>query len=159
MTASPGRSRALLEAIYEANLTWMASVRANAGLMRCLLQLGDQVPEFKQLNEQLNHEWFAHVTQRLIDRFPGATVDDNAVLLAVYALGGMMDELMPQGAGGARGASAARCREDHANRRGLGRIPLGAVVYRALFGSEPRRVNYPASRALLALSQLNPLSS
>ncbi len=34
---------------------------------------------------------------------------------------------------------------------------LSVLWYRALSGSEPRHVNHPASRALLAVSQVEPL--
>ena len=34
---------------------------------------------------------------------------------------------------------------------------LSVLWYQALFGAEPRRVQHPASQALLALSQLDPL--
>lgn len=155
--APSGRSRPLFEAIYEANYTWVRSVRANAGLVRCLLQLGDQVPEFKKLNERLNHEWFMYVTQRMLSRFPGAGVDEKAVLLAVYALGGMMDEL-------SRKVLVAR--DEHLQPVIEAVAPsdealaefLSVLWYRALFGTEPRRVNQPAGRALLALSKLDPLA-
>lgn len=88
-----GQTLSIYEAIYHTNMSWITAVRANAGLMRCLLQLSDETPEFKRLNERSGHEWFAHVTRGLLRRLPEAQIDENAVLLAVYALGGMMDEI------------------------------------------------------------------
>jgi AcrR family transcriptional regulator len=152
---SPVRPHSLFDAIYEANLKWASAVRANAGLMRCLLQLGDQVPEFRRLGERLNHEWFAYVTQRLMRRFPAARLDERAVLLAVYALGGMMDEL-------SRKVLVAR--DEHLEPVVDAIAPsdealaefLSVLWYRALFGAEPARVHHPASRALLALGRMDP---
>jgi len=151
--SSHGRSRSLFEAIYEANLAWVASVRANPGLMRCVLQLGDTVAEFKQLAERVNHEWFELVTRRLVARFPGAAVDERVLLLAVHALGGMMDEF-------SRKVLVAR--EERLQPMVEATVPsdealaefLSVLWYRALFAAEPDRVRYPASRALLALGAI-----
>jgi AcrR family transcriptional regulator len=86
--------RSLFDAIYQTNLTWVYSVRTNAGLMRCLLQLSDNEDEFKELNERQNYEWFVRVTHSLMRRFPQAKLDERSLLLAVYALGGMTSTLL-----------------------------------------------------------------
>lgn len=88
-----GQSLSVYEGIYHSNLSWITAVRANAGLMRCLLQLSDETPEFKRLNERSGYEWFAHVTRGLLRRLPDVQIDENTMMLAVYALGGMMDEI------------------------------------------------------------------
>ncbi len=144
--------RAPFESIYAANLVWVTSARANAGLVRCLLQLGDEVPEFKALHEQLNHEWFVLVTHGLQRRFPAARRDEPSLLLAVHALGGMMDEI-------ARKVLVAR--EEHLQPIVEAVAPsdealaefLSVIWYRALFGSEPRGVRLRAGRDLLRLGR------
>jgi AcrR family transcriptional regulator len=154
LTGSEGSARPLFESIYDANLIWASSVRANAGLMRCLLQLGDQVPEFKRLNSRLNHEWFVYVTDRLLRRFPKTRIDDKSLLLAVYALGGMMDELS---------SKVLVAREEYLQPVIEAVAPtdealaefLSVLWYRALFGSEPTRLRYPSSRELLKLSDID----
>lgn len=144
--------RAPFEAIYAANLAWVTSARANAGLVRCLLQLGDEVPEFKALHERLNHEWFVHVAHGLHRRFPAARRDEPAILLAVHALGAMMDEI-------ARKVLVAR--DPHLQPvveviaptdEALAEF-LSVLWYRALFGSEPRGVRLRAGRDLLRLGR------
>lgn len=150
LSAAPDSNRSQFEAIYQSNLLWIASVRANAGLMHCLLQLGDQVPKFRALNENLNHKWFLHVTERLLKRFPKVRVDRNAVLLAVYALGGMMDDLSRK---------MVISREGHLQAVIDATTPTDEAVvefvsllwYRALFGTEPPHVDQPASRELQKL--------
>jgi TetR/AcrR family transcriptional repressor of nem operon len=145
-----GTERTLFESMCQANLQWASSVRANTGLMRCLLQLSDQVPEFKKLNEKLNHEWFVHVTQRLVSRFPNVRVDKDALLLAVYALGGMMDDISRK---------ILVDRDEHLQQVIWSIAPtdealaefLAVLWYRALFGSDPPLVHHACSRELLSL--------
>ncbi len=79
--------------ILQANLRWIKAIRANAGLMRCLLQVGDEVPEFARLNQRNNYEWYRHIALGIIRRFPQKAVDEAVALLAVYSLGAMMDEI------------------------------------------------------------------
>lgn len=76
------------DALYRANLRWIALCRANAGLMRCVLQVGDQQPEFASLFQQINSDWH----RRVVDRFLRHRGDKEPVLLFTLILGGMMDE-------------------------------------------------------------------
>lgn len=145
-TAAPPRP--LFEALYAANLAWVSSARANAGLMRCLLQLGDQVPEFMALHERLSHEWFLHVTQNLRRRFPASGTDEATLLLAVHALGAMMDEMVRKlfvaRVKQLRPLIAATAPTDEAIAEFL-----STLWYRALLGTNPPRVRHRASRGLL----------
>jgi len=87
-------ARTPYEAIYEANLLWIALARANTGLIRCLLQVADEIPAFAVLFNDANHRWYARIATSVTNRFPAARDEADAVRLAVYALGGMMDELV-----------------------------------------------------------------
>lgn len=87
-----GGSRSAYEAMYDANLRWIASARANAGLMRCMLQLSDEIPEFAEVFGQANHDWYERISQSIFNRYPAAMADEAAVRLATYAFGGMIDE-------------------------------------------------------------------
>lgn len=82
-----------MAAIRQANRHWFAICRNNAGLMRCILQLGDEVPAFAQLAQRSNVTWFEVVARSVLRRHPEGAVDKNDVLLAVHMLGSMMDEL------------------------------------------------------------------
>jgi AcrR family transcriptional regulator len=82
------------EAIYHANLEWLKSIRLNAGLFRCILQVGDESPELSTLIRQLNGRWYRRIALSVLRRFPAdGDVDEETVLLATYGLGSMMDEI------------------------------------------------------------------
>jgi len=46
------------------------------------------------LSNDANHRWYARIAASVLSRFPAAKEERDAVRLAVYALGGMMDELV-----------------------------------------------------------------
>ncbi len=78
------------EAIKVANRRWLQIAMANSGLMRCILQAGNEVPEFAALISQVDKSWFT-----LADNAVGKTgpADRKSAMLPLYMLGGMMDEL------------------------------------------------------------------
>lgn len=84
--------RSTFEAIRRANRRWVSVCRANAGLMRCVLQLGDEVREFARLSQRTNRVWYDLVAQG-VSRRRGLPPGGNT-LLGAYLLGGMMDELV-----------------------------------------------------------------
>lgn len=88
--ATPERSP--FEAIRQTNRRWLAVCRANAGLMRCILQLGDEEPELARLSRRTNRVWYERVARSLKRR--KANVGTGPALFALYLLGGMMDELV-----------------------------------------------------------------
>jgi len=79
------------ESIRTANRRWFSVCRANAGLMRCILQLGDEEPEFARLSQRSNRIWSERVAR-------GARAHSAAgaapARLAAYMLGGMVDEMV-----------------------------------------------------------------
>jgi AcrR family transcriptional regulator len=79
-------------AIRGANLRWLAGIRANAGLSRCITQLGDEEPGFRELAHRINRQWYERIAVSFVRRYPGAVSQDVA-LLAAYSLGAMMDEM------------------------------------------------------------------
>lgn len=81
------------EAIRDANRRWITMCRANAGLMRCILQLGDEDPELAELAQQTNRQWYEVIAESSVRRrrLPQGR---PAALLAAYLLGGLMDELV-----------------------------------------------------------------
>ncbi len=60
-----GPYQSSFEAIYGANLGWIRTVKANAGLLRCLLQVGDQAPEFAEVSQSINHLWYRRVASSI----------------------------------------------------------------------------------------------
>jgi TetR/AcrR family transcriptional repressor of nem operon len=89
----PSAERDPFGAIQAANRRWIAVCRANAGLMRCILQLGDEDKKLAQLAQRINRVWFERIAQSSSKR-RGSTRGAPASLLAAYFLGGLMDELV-----------------------------------------------------------------
>jgi TetR/AcrR family transcriptional repressor of nem operon len=81
------------DAIRAANLLWLEVGRANAGLLRCVLQLGDEEPGFRELVHRSNRAWYERIALSISRRFPEGVVSEDAALLAAYCLGAMMDEM------------------------------------------------------------------
>lgn len=84
--------RAPFDYIRAANRRWLSLCRSNAGLMRCVLQLGDEDKDFSRLVQRTVHQWYAQVAQNLCH--DKTSSDPNTTLLAVYFMGSMMDELV-----------------------------------------------------------------
>ena len=80
------------DSIRVANRRWFALCRANPGLMRCILHLGDEEPDFAKLVQNSTHEWYRTISENVQRerRFP----DSDIALLAIYFMGSMMDELI-----------------------------------------------------------------
>lgn len=81
------------DAIRATNRRWLSVCRANAGLMRCILQLGDEDPNLAKLAQRANRLWYERVAQSDAKR-RRSPKGPAAALLAAYLLGGMMDELV-----------------------------------------------------------------
>jgi AcrR family transcriptional regulator len=83
------------EAIYKANARWIALVRGNAGLIRCLFEAGEDVAPLIRLVQKTNREWYGRVARGVVKRLPSTQQlpEDHLIFLA-YALGAMMDELL-----------------------------------------------------------------
>jgi TetR/AcrR family transcriptional repressor of nem operon len=92
LLAARDGARSPLESIRAANLRWLQVMRANAGLSRCIMQLGDEEPGFRELTHRTNREWYERIALSFVRRFPGSVSADVA-LLAAYSLGAMMDEM------------------------------------------------------------------
>src|SRR5205814_4416902 len=80
----------LYDAIFRANVKWILTCRANAGLMRCVLQVGDQQPEFSKLFQQINGAWYERVTTTVVRHRPGR----QPAMMFTLLLGAMMDEIV-----------------------------------------------------------------
>jgi AcrR family transcriptional regulator len=92
--APPVAGTGLFESMVTINGHIMRAFEANAGLMRCLLQYSDEAPEFVQLWQARGHHWYQRVAHRMAAAtHEGETADEWRMLLATYALGGMMDQI------------------------------------------------------------------
>ncbi len=140
------------DSIRASNQRWLEVGRANAGLLRCVLQLGDEEPGFRELVQRSNRAWYERIALSISRRFPEGAVSEDAALLAAYCLGGMMDELARklivypdpdlQALTGRTAASDAEIAEFFA-----------VLWHRALYGGLPiDGVLSPASRSIASLS-------
>lgn len=80
-----------LETIKTANRRWLCIAIANVGLMRCIFQAGNEVPEFATLINQVNKTWYS-LALNALEKHRNVERKDP-MMLPVYMLGGMMDEL------------------------------------------------------------------
>jgi TetR/AcrR family transcriptional repressor of nem operon len=76
------------------NRRWIALCRANAGLLRCVFQLGDEIPEFTRLPQRVNRQWYERVARAVVHRRGAEGVTLNGAMLGAYFLGAMMDEIV-----------------------------------------------------------------
>jgi TetR/AcrR family transcriptional regulator, transcriptional repressor for nem operon len=83
---------ASFQSIRAAHRRWFDLCRANAGLVRCLFQVGDQEADFAGLVHRTTRDWYRRVAAGLRAERGGG--DDQAFLAAVYFMGSMMDELV-----------------------------------------------------------------
>lgn len=82
------------DAIRATNRRWLAVCRANAGLMRCILQLGDEDPSLALLAQQSNGDWYDRVALSIGKRRRTTPERRGSALFAAYMMGGMMDDLV-----------------------------------------------------------------
>ncbi|MCW5573467.1 MAG: TetR/AcrR family transcriptional regulator [Steroidobacteraceae bacterium] len=90
---SDAGGRTQFDAIRAANRRWIAVCRANAGLMRCVLQLGDEDPRLAELVRKGNQTWYERIARSSSLR-RGIAPDNGPALFVAYMLGSMMDELV-----------------------------------------------------------------
>jgi len=86
-------ARTPFQAMHDANLQWIRSARANAGLMRCLLQFSETQGDFASLFARQSHQWNLRITHAIVRRFPAAEREQDQIHFIVHALGGMMDDI------------------------------------------------------------------
>ena len=82
------RGMGRFEAIQAVNRRWLQVAAANPGIMRCVLQTSFEVPEIAELINRFDRVWHERVMASVRRRGAG-----EVSLLAVYLLGGMMDEI------------------------------------------------------------------
>jgi len=79
--------------IYIATRNWLLAAQANPGLVRCLLQLREEVPAFANVYEEFDHYWYDKIAANIQKRIPEKKPTEAYSLIAAYALGGMVDDI------------------------------------------------------------------
>jgi TetR/AcrR family transcriptional regulator, transcriptional repressor for nem operon len=80
------------QVIQTANRRWLHLAVANPGMMRCIFQAGNEVPEFATLISKVNKDLYTRAFNAIERNRPIAR--KSAMMLPLYMLGGMMDELV-----------------------------------------------------------------
>lgn len=139
--------------LYQANLEWLKSIRANAGLFRCILQIGDASPELSVLTHGLNARWYRRIMKNVMRRFPRADQSsEDTVLLVVYALGSMMDEIAHKLVVDLDPHLAELVEKVAPRDEDFAEL-LSMIWYRTLYGKTPKEpLSTEASRLLTSLS-------
>jgi AcrR family transcriptional regulator len=84
------------EAIYRANLYYLEVSRRNAGLMRAMLPLADELPSFRDSWNETMHRWHTRIAKSLVGHLDKKDLVVGSANLFAYALGGMIDQLCQQ---------------------------------------------------------------
>ena len=124
------------QTIFAANRRWVTMARANAGLMRCLLEASEDEPAFKALFARESDRWNRRIVDSIVRRFPSAEGERADIELTIVALGGMVDELTRR-LFAARAADVTRLVEEVASDDDALAHFISVLWYRALYGAEP----------------------
>ena len=143
------------EAIYRTNLAYISAARANAGLIRCTLQFLDETPAFAAHEHRVTHMHFKRIAENIVRHSGDFAPDADAVMLAAYTLGGMIDELCRR---------LFVYRDPHVQAITDTITPgdeeiaefVSVVWYRALYAKDPEGVRFAPAKALAALSAARP---
>lgn len=134
--AKADESRSAFEAICFANRRWLRLVRANFGLMKCVLQLSETEPEFAARYDRISHRLYHAIAVSVIRRRKLPIEHTPALTLVAYALGAMMDELarkliVTQNAELAKVVADCGADDDSIAEA------LAVIWHRALYGTDP----------------------
>ncbi len=134
--ANDDESRSAFEAICFANRRWLRLVRANVGLMKCVLQLSETEPEFAARYDRISHRLHQAIAISVVRRRKLPVEHIPAFTLIAYALGAMMDELARKLIVTQNAELAKVVAECHANDDSIAEA-LGIIWHRALYGTDP----------------------
>lgn len=137
------------ESIHMANVTWITLARENAGLMRCLLQLSDDVPEFAAMYASASDAWYRRIARSVIRRFPSSASDEATIHFIAHAMGAMMDEVTRKLFSGNDPHLHALTQHIAASDEALARL-LSVIWYRSLYAADPDPAEVPPVAPRLA---------
>ncbi len=82
------------DVIFIPTLIWARAYQEHPGLMRCLVQVADQVPEFRELWNVHNATWTRRIAKSIARRLPVSQLSEDFSLSVAYSLGSMVDGLI-----------------------------------------------------------------
>jgi AcrR family transcriptional regulator len=78
------------EAILLTNQFFVAAYQRNSGLVRCLIQLEDQIPEFRTRWRERRLHWLARIARSIARRSGHPEIADSTCMQIAYALEGLV---------------------------------------------------------------------
>lgn len=82
------------DVIFIPTLIWANAYAEHPGLMRCLVQVADEAPEFRAIWNSHNAMWSSRIAKNIARRFPQGHLSENLSLGIAYSLGAMVDGLI-----------------------------------------------------------------
>lgn len=82
------------DVIFATTLVMVNAFEEHPGLMRCLVQVTDEVPEFKALWNKVSTAWTHRMASSLERQFPDGRLSEGFSRILAYALGAMVDGLV-----------------------------------------------------------------
>lgn len=82
------------DSIFSSTLILVKAFDEHPGLMRCLVQVADEVPEFKELWDRVSIAWTKRVATSIERQFPDSQIGEHFARCVAYALGAMVDGLV-----------------------------------------------------------------
>lgn len=142
-----GATRDAFDSIDVANRYYVGVYRKNAGLIRCMMQLGDEMQEFARISQDLNYAWAKKLVRDMSRRCAPRHVDDRLKMLLVYAMESMVDKLL-------RDLYVAEDPHLEALADSEGDLAecLSLIWYRALYARNPPAAKLTSTRPLLSLA-------
>lgn len=134
------------EAILLTNQFFVAAYQRNAGLIRCLIQLEDQAPEFRRQWHGRRLQWLARIARSIARRSGQGEIAESLCMQIAYALEGMVFQYLYD--------VFVRC--DPILSRNAGRSAhiaelLSVLWYRAVYCEDPPADQLEHAGAVLAL--------
>lgn len=84
----------LFEMLRDSYKVLLGHFEEHPGLMRCMLQASDEIPEFGEIWQAANRQWTHSLARRLADAMGQDRLDPDTSVLMAYCLGAMSDGIM-----------------------------------------------------------------
>lgn len=121
--------------IYFTNKGLMDLYQKNVGIMKSLIQLGDQDEEFAIIWRRMSTGWYEIVTRAIIKKYL-VDADKKFLFMTIYTVGGMVDEFM-RGLYVYKDAPILDILEQHNIGDEALAYFLSIMWYRGIFGKDP----------------------
>ncbi|MFV3076931.1 TetR/AcrR family transcriptional regulator [Niveispirillum fermenti] len=86
----------LFDTLYEQYKILIGHFEEHPGLVRCMLQASDEIPEFGQIWDSSNRQWTASFARYLGECCKPARLDDATLTMMAYCLGSMSDGVLQE---------------------------------------------------------------